>query len=339
MLGLNSTPSTALRLRFDTPATNSFYVWVYTTYTKQKYLLQLQCCCCLFEKVMSWLTEFVRPKIQAFMQKSSDIPEELWLKCQSCEQMIFHRDFIENLRVCPHCNHHSRLSIIDRLNMLFDNNQYQILPLHGVVDDPLKFKDSKRYTDRLKEQRQKTKQNDAAIVAFGEIQNNEAVVFAMNFDFMGGSMGLFVGRAFYQAAEFAIQKKTALVAITSSGGARMQEGMLSLLQMPTTVIATNLLHESRIPYIVILADPTMGGVSASFAMLGDVTISEPGAIVGFAGPRVIEETIKQTLPIGFQRAEFLKDHGMIDIVVTRSELKLTLSRIIYVLSRQHDENF
>ncbi|MDR2464191.1 MAG: acetyl-CoA carboxylase, carboxyltransferase subunit beta [Holosporales bacterium] len=283
---------------------------------------------------MSWLTELVRPKIQAFMQKSSDLPDDLWLKCLSCEQMIFRRDLLDNMQVCPHCNYHSRLSIIDRLNMLFDNKQYQILPSPKVVDDPLKFKDSKRYTDRLKEQRNKTKQNDAAIVAVGEIQNKEIVVFAMNFDFMGGSMGLFVGRAFYQAAEFAVQKKTALVAVTSSGGARMQEGMLSLLQMPTTVIATNLLHDACLPYIVLLTDPTMGGVSASFAMLGDVAIAESGALIGFAGPRVIEETIKQTLPSGFQRAEFLKDHGMVDIVVSRSELKSTLGKIICILLQE-----
>ncbi|MDR1907471.1 MAG: acetyl-CoA carboxylase, carboxyltransferase subunit beta [Holosporales bacterium] len=281
---------------------------------------------------MNWLTEFVRPKIQALMEKSQDTPEDLWVKCPKCEQMIFHRELQENLRVCPNCLYHMRLSSIERLNLLFDNQQYQMIPLPKVQDDPIKFKDSKRYADRIKDSRAKTKQHDAISVAVGNINEKNVVVAVMNFEFMGGSMGLFVGHAFYAAVELATDQKLPFIVVTASGGARMQEGILSLMQMPTTVIGVELMHNSRLPYIVVLTDPTMGGVSASFAMLGDVALAESGALIGFAGPRVIEETIKQKLPEGFQRAEFLKDHGMVDIVVSRKALKDTLGRILGVLA-------
>lgn len=278
---------------------------------------------------MNWLTDFVRPKIQALWDRSeSKIPDDLWVKCPSCEQMIFHRELQDNLRVCPHCSYHMRLPVLERLNLLFDRHEYQQIAVAEVKDDPLSFKDSKRYVDRLKEYRSKTGQKDAMIVATGCIENHPAVVAAMNFDFMGGSMGVYVGSAFVTAVNAALERQVPLIAITASGGARMQEGMLSLMQMPVTVMALERLSEARLPYIVILTDPTMGGVSASFAMLGDIAIAEPGALIGFAGPRVIEETLKQKLPEGFQRAEFLRSHGMVDMVVPRKELKTKLGRIL-----------
>jgi acetyl-CoA carboxylase carboxyl transferase subunit beta len=281
---------------------------------------------------MNWLTEFVRPKIQALMEKTNETPEDLWKKCPKCEQMIFHLELHENLNVCQNCSYHMRLSTTERLNLLFDDKQYQMVPLPQIKDDPLQFKDSRRYADRLREHRLKTKQHDAISVAIGEIFGIQALVAVMNFEFMGGSMGMFVGRAFCAATELAVAKRIPLIAVTASGGARMQEGILSLMQMPATVIGVEALHEARIPYIVILTDPTMGGVSASFAMLGDVTFAEAGALVGFAGPRVIEETINQKLPEGFQRAEFLRDHGMVDIVVERKALKASLGRILKILN-------
>jgi acetyl-CoA carboxylase carboxyl transferase subunit beta len=226
-----------------------------------------------------------------------------------------------------------RLSLAERLSMLFDNAQYQVVPVAQTPDDPLQFKDAKRYSDRLREYRAKTKQHDAITVALGAIHEQDAVVAVMNFDFMGGSMGLFVGHAFRAAAELAISRRLPFVVVTASGGARMQEGMLSLMQMPATVISVERLSRARVPYVVVLTDPTMGGVSASFAMLGDVTLAEAGALVGFAGPRVIEETIKQVLPDGFQRAEFLRSHGMVDIVVERRALAGTLGRVLGVLRR------
>lgn len=281
---------------------------------------------------MNWLTEFVRPKIQAFMEKTtSKIPDDLWIKCPECEQMVFHRELRENLHVCPHCFFHMHLSLTERFNMLFDNQIYQMIPLPKVLEDPLNFKDSKRYVDRLKEYRIKTKQDDAISVALGEIEGKETVVAVMSFDFMGGSMGVFVGRSFHIAVELAIKKNAPFIVVTASGGARMQEGILSLMQMPTTVMAVEKMNEAHLPYIVVLTDPTMGGVSASFAMLGDIAIAESGALIGFAGPRVIEETINQKLPKGFQRAEFLKDHGMIDMVVKRRDLKEKLGKILSVL--------
>lgn len=280
---------------------------------------------------MNWLTDFVKPKIQAFMNQSDKLPDDLWVKCPSCEQMIFHRDLQDNLRVCPHCQHCMRLPVVERLELLFDQT-YQTVPLPNVPEDPLKFKDSKRYVDRLKEYRTKTQKEDALTVAVGTIGGRETVVAVMDFSFMGGSMGLFVGRAFVSAAHLAVQKRAPFLAVTASGGARMQEGILSLMQMPTTVIALEALSDAGLPYVVLLTDPTMGGVSASFAMLGDITLAEPGALIGFAGPRVIEETIKQKLPQGFQRAEFLRDHGMVDAVVPRKELRTRIGSLLNILA-------
>lgn len=281
---------------------------------------------------MNWLTEFVRPKIQAIMgNHPSEMPDDLWHKCPKCEQMIFHRELASNINVCPNCLYHMRINTTERFNLLFDNQEYQLIPLPKVQEDPLKFKDTKKYSDRLKNYRAKTNQEDAIVVAHGKVNQIETVIAVMSFDFMGGSMGVYVGHAFHAAAEWAIKRKTPMVVVTASGGARMQEGMLSLMQMPTTVIAVDALHAAKIPYIVILTDPTMGGVSASFAMLGDVIIAESGALIGFAGPRVIEETIKQKLPVGFQKAEFLREHGMIDIVSDRKDLKKKLGLVLSVL--------
>lgn len=282
---------------------------------------------------MNWLTEFVRPKIQAMMGKPvHEVPEDLWRKCSQCDQMIFHRDLATSYNVCPNCGHHFKLSTVERCNLLFDDQSYQILPVPKVPSDPLKFKDSKRYTDRLQENRSRTGQEDAMTTVHGKIKGIPAVAAIMSFDFMGGSMGLAVGRTFCAAAEWAIVQQMPLVAITASGGARMQEGLFSLMQMSTTAMAVEALRTHHIPYIVVLTDPTMGGVSASFAMLGDITIAETGALIGFAGPRVIEETIKQKLPEGFQRAEFLQQHGVVDIVCDRRELKGTIGRLLSVLT-------
>ncbi|HXV24544.1 MAG TPA: acetyl-CoA carboxylase, carboxyltransferase subunit beta [Alphaproteobacteria bacterium] len=276
---------------------------------------------------MSWLTNFVRPKIQAWVRKS-EVPDNLWDKCPNCGQMIFHRELEANLRVCPHCGHHMRLPVAKRLELLFDDGAYSRIDLPKPDLDPLKFRDRKRYTDRLKESQSSTGEADAILVAKGRVGGHPAVVAAFNFDFMGGSMGVAVGDGLIAAARLAVAEKAPLIAIPASGGARMQEGILSLMQMPRSIIAVDEVREAGLPYIVLLTDPTTGGVSASFAMLGDLAIAEPGAVIGFAGARVIEETIREKLPAGFQRAEYLLEHGMIDMVVPRSELKQTLVRLI-----------
>jgi acetyl-CoA carboxylase carboxyl transferase subunit beta len=279
---------------------------------------------------MNWLTNFVRPKIQALMHKN-EVPDNLWDKCDACEHMIFHRDLVENKYVCHHCENHMRMNVQDRLESLFDNKTFIKSPLPKVISDPLKFKDSKRYTDRLKDYRQRTGQNDAIVVASGKISGQPAVVAAFDFSFMGGSMGIAVGDGILTAAELAVNTRSALIVVPASGGARMQEGALSLMQMPRTTIAVEMVREAGLPYIVILTNPTTGGVSASFAMLGDIAISEPKAMIGFAGARVIEETIRQKLPEGFQLAEYLLDHGMIDMVVHRHKLAETVGRILGIL--------
>lgn len=279
---------------------------------------------------MNWLTSFVRPKIQALMSKG-DAPENLWKKCPSCGHMLFHRDLLENLNVCHYCQHHLRIRAKDRLDLLFDNKNYTLLPTPKVVADPLKFKDSKRYTDRLKEYRQKTGNQDAVLVASGQIDGQPIVVSAFDFNFMGGSMGMAVGESILAGAELAVKSRCPYLIIPASGGARMQEGILSLMQMPRTVIAIEKVKNAGLPYIVLLTDPTTGGVSASFAMLGDVSIAEPGAIIGFAGARVIEETIRQKLPEGFQRAEYLLEHGMIDMVIHRKNLAKEIGKLLRLL--------
>ena len=282
---------------------------------------------------MNWLTNFVRPKIRALVKKT-DVPDNLWDKCPSCGQMIFHRELEANLRVCPHCNHHLRIDVKRRLELLFDGGQYERAELPKVELDPLKFRDRKRYVDRLKDSQSKTEEQDAIVVASGLLGGQKVVIAAFNFDFMGGSMGAAVGEGLVTASEIAVREQAAFIAIPASGGARMQEGILSLMQMPRSVIAVDRVKEAGLPYIVLLTDPTTGGVSASFAMLGDIHVSEPGAVIGFAGARVIEETIREKLPEGFQRAEYLLDHGIVDLVVARKDLPRELAKIISLLTRQ-----
>lgn len=283
---------------------------------------------------MNWLTNFVRPKIQALIRRP-ELPDNLWIKCPGCEHMLFHRDLLENLSVCHHCNHHLRLGIVQRLEMLFDNGHYTETDIPKVPADPLKFKDTKKYSDRLKDYRQKTERDDAVVVAYGQLGGQAVVVAGFNFSFMGGSMGMAAGQALLTAADMAVKTKSPLLVVTASGGARMQEGILSLMQMPRTIIAVEKVKEAGLPYITLLTDPTTGGVSASFAMLGDIAIAEPGAIIGFAGARVIEETIRQKLPEGFQKAEYLLEHGMIDMVIHRHKLKETLTQILQMIAPVH----
>ncbi|MBL6929421.1 MAG: acetyl-CoA carboxylase carboxyltransferase subunit beta [Rhodospirillales bacterium] len=279
---------------------------------------------------MNWLKNWVRPKLRELVGQK-EVPENLWHKCTNCEQMIFHRDLAVNLRVCPHCGHHMRLDAKERMEMLFDEAEFQTIELPEPIADPLKFRDQKRYTDRLKDARGKTGTRDALSVAHGKMGGMNVVVAAFNFSFMGGSMGMAVGDGLLAAARLAVVQEAPLIVIPSSGGARMQEGILSLMQMVRTTIAVDEVRDAGLPYIVVLTDPTTGGVSASFAMLGDITVAEPNAIICFAGARVIKQTIRAELPEGFQRSEYLFDHGMIDIVAERHELRDTLVRIIDVL--------
>jgi len=276
---------------------------------------------------MSWLSNFVRPKIRALVKKS-DTSNNLWVKCNGCEQMVYHKDLKETLSVCPTCNYHMKMSARQRLNWILDEETILDIIIPQTILDPLKFKDNKRYTDRLKVSKEKTQNDDAIIIASGQIGGNNAVVVTLDFNFMGGSMGVSVGEGFLAAAKEAVNLNVPLVVFTSSGGARMQEGIFSLMQLPRTVIAVNKLKENNIPYIVILTDPTTGGVSASFAMLGDVTYAEPGALIGFAGPRVIQSTVHEVLPEGFQTSEYLLEHGMIDDVISRKNLKAVIANTI-----------
>ncbi len=279
---------------------------------------------------MNWLTSFVRPKIRALVRKP-DFPENLWEKCPACEQMIFHRDLKANLHVCQHCDHHMRLSPEARLASLFDDGEYNNIELPEAPQDALKFRDSKRYVDRLKDARARTGAADAVVVAHGRIDGMGVVATVFNFDFMGGSMGIAVGEALVAAARLATLQRAPLIVFPASGGARMQEGVLSLMQMARTTIAIEEVKEAGLPYIVVLTDPTTGGVTASFAMLGDIAIAEPGAVIGFAGPRVIQETIHEELPEGFQRAEYLLEHGMLDMVVHRHALRDKLVQLLKLL--------
>jgi acetyl-CoA carboxylase carboxyl transferase subunit beta len=279
---------------------------------------------------MNWLTNFIRPRIRQLVEPK-EVPDNLWQKCPGCEGMLFHRDLEESHNVCYHCGHHLRLPVKQRLAIIFDDGKYEKFPLPKVAFDPLKFKDRKRYADRLKESRAKTGLEDAMTIAKGTIGGHPAVIAAFNFSFMGGSMGAGVGQAIVEAARLAVKTKSAFFVIPASGGARMQEGMLSLLQMPRTIIGVEMVKEAGLPYIVLLTDPTTGGVSASFAMVGDIHIAEPGATIGFAGRRVIEETVREKLPEDFQTAEYLQEHGMVDMVVPRSEIHETLSRILSLL--------
>ncbi|HEY2540614.1 MAG TPA: acetyl-CoA carboxylase, carboxyltransferase subunit beta [Stellaceae bacterium] len=280
---------------------------------------------------MSWLSNFVLPKIRAAVRKKT-VPDNLWKKCPGCEQMLFHRELEANLDVCRNCGHHLRIGAARRLEILFDDSVFSRIELPKTPSDPLRFRDRRRYTDRLKEaQAAQGNDSDSVVVAHGRISGHPTVVAAFEFGFMGGSMGVAAGEAVLTAARLAVLQQAALVVVPASGGARMQEGVLSLVQMPRTIIAANMVKEAGLPYIVVLTDPTTGGVSASFAMVGDITLAEPGAIIGFAGARVIEETIHEKLPEGFQRAEYLRDHGMVDLVVPRAELRATIGRLLGLL--------
>ena len=279
---------------------------------------------------MSWLERFARPKVRALFRKD-DIPEKLWEKCPACEQMIFHRELEAQMRVCPHCGHHMRIDARTRLSLLFDDAAYQTIELPTVPADPLRFRDRKRYPDRLREAQVMSTLADAIVVAYGKMGGHQAVIAAFEFSFMGGSMGMAVGEALVAAARLATLQHAPLIVIPASGGARMQEGVLSLVQMARTTVAIEEMRESGLPYIVVLTDPTTGGVTASFAMIGDIAIAEPGATISFAGARVIEETIRQQLPAGFQKAEYLLDHGMLDMVVHRHKLRETLARVVDLL--------
>lgn len=280
---------------------------------------------------MSWLRDVVRPKLRELVKGRKEVPDNLWHKCPNCGQMIFHRDLAKNLQVCQHCGHHMRLGAEERLAMLFDDAKFETVELKQPLADPLKFRDLKKYNDRLKDAQAKSKHKDAIVVAHGKLGGVQTVMAAFDFSFMGGSMGMAVGEGILTAARLAVVQRAPLVVLPSSGGARMQEGILSLMQMARTTIAVEEVREAHLPYIVVLCDPTTGGVTASFAMLGDIAIAEPGAVIGFAGQRVIEQTIRETLPEGFQRSEYLYEHGMVDLVVARKDLRATLMRIVGIL--------
>ena len=276
---------------------------------------------------MNWLTNFVRPKFRELVGQK-EIPDNLWHKCTGCGEMIFHRELEKVQHVCTHCGHHMRLRALKRLDMLFDKSAYQTIELPKAAVDPLKFRDTKRYSDRLKEAQAKTGEDDALKVAQGSMGGMNVVIAVLDFSFMGGSMGVTVGEGVLAASRLAVVQNVPLIMVCSSGGARMQEGILSLMQLARTTVAIQELREAGLPYIGVLADPTTGGVSASFAMLGDIAIAEPGAVIGFAGARVIEQTIRETLPEGFQRSEYLLEHGMLDMVVHRHDLRDSLIRVL-----------
>jgi acetyl-CoA carboxylase carboxyl transferase subunit beta len=277
---------------------------------------------------MSWLSR-VRNSIP--FTKKRETPDNLWVKCPRCTDMLFTREFEENLNVCPRCDYHGRIGADARLKQLLDPG-YELLAEPEVREDPLKFRDSKRYTDRLKQARADNPHRDAFSAAYGTIDGRAAVVGVQDFMFMGGSMGMAVGQAFCEGAQRALDANCGYIVVTAAGGARMQEGILSLMQMPRATVMTRRLNEAGLPYIVVLADPTTGGVTASYAMLGDIHIAEPDALIGFAGQRVIQETIREQLPEGFQRAEYLHKHGMVDMVVHRKELKARLAQLLDYMS-------
>ncbi|NQV60584.1 MAG: acetyl-CoA carboxylase carboxyltransferase subunit beta [Alphaproteobacteria bacterium] len=282
---------------------------------------------------MNWLSNFVRPKIQALVRKR-EVPDNLWIKCPNCGQMIHHKEVKQRQSVCQHCDHHLRIGPDDRFPNLFDDGEFAIIELPEVLADPLKFRDEQRYTDRLKAAQNKTGQKDAVVVAHGKLGGHGAVIAVQNFSFMGGSLGMGAAEAIITAAKLAVLQKAPMIIFSAAGGARMQEGILSLMQLPRSTIAVQMLQEAGLPYIAVLTDPTTGGVTASYAMLGDVAIAEPGALIGFAGPRVIENTIRESLPEGFQRAEYLLEHGMLDMVVHRHALRETLIRVVELLGNR-----
>ena len=282
---------------------------------------------------MNWITNYVRPRINSLFSRR-EVPENLWTKCPECGTMLFHRELADNLNVCTNCDHHLAISPRARFTALFDAGAFVEVKVPEPLADPLGFKDQKKYPERLKAAQKSSGEKDAMLVAEGEMGRTPIVAAAQNFDFMAGSMGMYVGNAIIAAAKRAVELKRPLVLFSASGGARMQEGILSLMQMPRTTVAVQMLKEARLPYIVVLTHPTTGGVTASYAMLGDIQIAEPNALICFAGPRVIEQTIREKLPEGFQRAEYLLEHGMLDRVTHRKKLREELISILRMLTGQ-----
>ncbi len=282
---------------------------------------------------MNWLTNYIKPKLESLVKKK-DIPKNLWIKCQ-CGTMIYYKDYDKSLGVCNECGTHMRLPADTRIKFLLDDRKYEKIKVSISKTDPLSFKDKKKYKDRLKQARKKTKEDDAVILAEGKIEGIDVLLVVFDFNFMGGSMGINVGNSIVKASEISVKKNIPLIIIPSSGGARMQEGILSLMQMPRTIAAIQKIKENRIPYIVVLSDPTTGGVCASFAMLGDILIAEKGATIGFAGRRVIEQTIKESIPDNFQTADYLLEHGMIDMVVHRKDLKKKIYKILKFIENKN----
>src|SRR6186713_1651848 len=280
---------------------------------------------------MNWISNLVRPKIRSFLRRET--PENLWIKCPETGQLVFYKDVEANQFVIPSSNYHMRISAPQRLKAMFDGGEFEDVALPEVALDPLKFRDERRYADRLKDARAKTGLQDAVKVGIGRLEGQMVTIAVQDFDFMGGSLGMAAGEAVITGLETAVRRQTPFIMFAASGGARMQEGILSLMQLPRTTVGVQMLREARKPYIVVLTNPTTGGVTASYAMLGDVQIAEPGALIGFAGARVIEQTIREKLPEGFQRAEYLRDHGMVDMVVHRHEMRPTLARLCRLLTK------
>ena len=279
---------------------------------------------------MNWISNYVRPRINSIFSRR-EVPENLWKKCDECGTMLFHRELSDNLNVCTNCDHHMGITPRARFEALFDGGIFVEVDVPAPITDPLQFKDQKKYPERMKAAQKKTAEKEAMLVVEGEIGRTPIVAAAQDFSFMGGSMGMYVGNAIIAAAERAVELKRPLILFSAAGGARMQEGILSLMQMPRTTVAVQMLKEAGLPYIVVLTHPTTGGVTASYAMLGDVQIAEPNALICFAGPRVIEQTIREKLPEGFQRAEYLLDHGMLDRVTKRTEMRdelITITRML-----------
>ncbi|HTT96875.1 MAG TPA: acetyl-CoA carboxylase, carboxyltransferase subunit beta [Rhizomicrobium sp.] len=285
---------------------------------------------------MNWIANFVRPRIKGLMggRAQSDTPDNLWKKCPSCGEMIFHRDLVAAQDVCPNCGFHMRIGPKERFAATFDGGQFEELPVTPVAADPLKFRGEKKYPDEMKSARTKTSRQEALTAARGTLDGMPVMIAVQPFDFLGGSLGMGVGEGLVRAMQAAVEEKRPFILFVSSGGARMQEGILSLMQMPRVTICVDMLKEAGLPYIVVLTDPTFGGVSASYAMLGDVQIAEPGAQIGFTGARVIANTIRAQLPEGFQRAEYLLEHGLLDMVTHRHEMRETLSRIVHLMMKR-----
>jgi acetyl-CoA carboxylase carboxyl transferase subunit beta len=282
---------------------------------------------------LNWITNYVRPKINSMLGRR-EVPENLWIKCPETGEMVFHRDLEENKWVIPQSGFHMKMPAKARLKDLFDGGIYEAFPQPKVAQDPLKFRDSKKYSDRLRDSRAKTELEDTIVAGLGQVQGIKLVAVAHEFNFIGGSLGIAAGEAIVKAFERAIAEKCPLVMFPASGGARMQEGILSLMQLPRTTVALNMLKEAGLPYIVVLTNPTTGGVTASYAMLGDIHMAEPGAEIGFAGKRVIEQTLREKLPEGFQTSEYLLEHGMVDMVVKRHDIPETLARVLNILMKK-----